>query len=86
MLTVVDSFKNAPLEYPADTERETNMHNTFGALVSSVDAVFQKYGVKEITAEIGDKVDVNTMLVETYVDGDEEGIITDIVRSGFLDD
>ena len=47
ILPVVDAFYTAPVEYPATTEKEENMHKSFGSLVSSIMIVFEKYGVKE---------------------------------------
>ena len=50
MLPLVDAFRNAPLLAPAVTEREQSMHKTYGALLDSILAVFQKYGYKEFEA------------------------------------
>ena len=49
MLPVVDSFRDAPVIAPANTEREAKMHESFGALLKGVLDVFNKYGTHSLT-------------------------------------
>jgi len=86
ILPVVDMFKNAPLENPAETERETNMHNTFGTLISSIMTVFQKYGVKEIVTQEGDILDSKNHEVDSVVFGEEDGVIVEVLKQGYIDE
>lgn len=50
MLPVVDAFRNAPLVALATTEREKNMHKSYGSLLSNILTVFGKYGYAEFSA------------------------------------
>ena len=47
MLPVVDSFRQSQEVAPPTTEREENMHKSFGSLLTGVLNVFDKYGFKE---------------------------------------
>ena len=47
MLPVVDSFREAKNVIPVVTEREANMHNSFGSLLTGILNIFDKYGFKE---------------------------------------
>lgn len=85
ILPVVDAFNAAPLEHPAETEREENMHKSFGSLVSSIMIVFEKYGVKEYSPDAGDKLDSYLHQVERVVEGDTDGVIQELLRPGYKD-
>lgn len=50
MLPVVDTFRSAPLLAPAVSEKEKNMHKSYGSLLSNILAVFGKYGYSEYHA------------------------------------
>lgn len=47
MLPVVDGFREAPIVAPASTERGHSIHKNFGALLTGILTVFEKYGFKE---------------------------------------
>jgi len=85
ILPVVDMFKNAPFEHPADTEREKNMHTTFGTLISSITNVFEKYGVKELVTEEGDTLNSINHQVDSVVLGEKDGVIVEVLKQGFVD-
>ena len=85
ILPVVDAFNAAPMDYPAETEREENMHKSFGSLVSSIMIVFEKYGVKEYSAEVGEKLDSSLHQVDRVVEGETDGISHEILRPGHKD-
>ena len=85
ILPVVDAFNAAPLDHPAETEREENMHKSFGSLVSSIMIVFEKYGVKEYSADAGDKLDSYLHQVDRVVEGDTDGVIQELLRTGYKD-
>lgn len=50
MLPVVDSFRHAREKSPPQTEREENMHVSYGSLLTGILTVFEKYGFKEFEA------------------------------------
>lgn len=50
MLPVVDAFRSAPVVAPANTEKEDNMHRSYGSLLGNILTVFQKYGYTEFIA------------------------------------
>ena len=86
MLPVVDAFEAAPIDAPSTTDKEKTMHETFGALRSSIDIVFQKYGVTKIVAVEGEQVDHTIHAIQETVDGESNGIITAILSTGYKDD
>lgn len=47
MLPVVDAFRTAPQLHPPTTEREVNMHKSFGPLLDGILTVFKKFGYNE---------------------------------------
>jgi len=85
ILPVVDAFNAAPINVPAETEREENMHKSFGSLVSSIMIVFEKYGVKEYVAEEGGKLDSYLHQVERVEEGEEDGKIIQALAPGYKD-
>ncbi len=85
ILPVVDAFNAAPINFPAETEREENMHKSFGSLVSSIMIVFEKYGVKEYVAEEGGKLDSYLHQVERVEEGEEDGKIIQALAPGYKD-
>ncbi len=87
MLPVVDSFRDATVIAPANTDREEKMHESFGALLKGVLNVFNKYGYQEYTAENGDKFDNNMHASESVeVNNDvDEGTIMANLKNGLKD-
>jgi len=85
MLDVVDKFRRAPKDVPAESERETNMHVSFGALLNGILAVFEKYGFKEVNVEVGAAIDPLTQEVEETDEGQAEGVVLRQLRSGWAD-
>jgi molecular chaperone GrpE (heat shock protein) len=85
MLDVVDKFRRAPKDVPAESERETNMHVSFGALLNGILAVFEKYGFKEVNVEVGAAIDPLTQEVEETDEGEAEGVVLRQLRSGWTD-
>ena len=61
------------------------MHKSFGSLVSSIMIVFEKYGVKEYSADAGDKLDSYLHQVDRVVEGDTDGVIQELLRPGYKD-
>ena len=84
MLDVVDGFRNAPLEFPGQTEREINMHKNFGSLVNGILMVFEKYGFSEINTSQGTPIDTEKMELGETVPGDV-GVVLATLRSGWVD-
>ena len=82
---MVDAFNAAPISYPAETEREENMHKSFGSLVGSIMIVFEKYGIKEYSAEIGEKLDSYLHEIDHVVIGESDGVIHEMLRPGHMD-
>ena len=86
MLDVVDGFRKAPDDFPAETERETNMHKNFGSIVNGVLQVFEKYGFKEISCPAGMPLDLETMeAVEGGGVGGGAMVVQSQLRSGWVD-
>ena len=46
---MVDAFRSAPNNTPAQTEKGDQMHKSFHSLLDSVLLVFSKYGFKEFS-------------------------------------
>jgi molecular chaperone GrpE (heat shock protein) len=85
MLDVVDKFRRAPKDVPAESERETNMHVSFGALLNGILSVFEKYGFKEVNVEAGAAIDPLIQEVEETDEGHAEGVVLRQLRSGWAD-
>ena len=85
MLPVVDEFRNAPKVHPATTERESNMHKSFGPLLDGILTVFKKFGYHEFVPSAGDKYDGQKHEATAVVPGDVDGLVVDVVKSGFAD-
>lgn len=85
ILPVVDSFREAPSLLAPTTEKEENMHKSYGSLLKSIVNVFDKYGYKEFAAEVGSKYDSNRHQVANVVEGKEDGIVVAALSSGMLD-
>ena len=73
ILPVVDAFNAAPVQFPAETEREESMHQSFGSLKNSIMIVFEKYGVKAYITEEGEKLDPLLHQVERVEEGEDDG-------------
>ena len=87
MLPVVDLFREAPTKAVANTEREEQMHKSFGSLLTSILTVFEKYGYKEFHPEIGTKYEPSKHQVnEMVVDPDNDGLILTTISSGWSSD
>lgn len=50
LLPILDKFRSTPQEIPAETKRETNMHESFNALLRSILVVIERYGYQETEA------------------------------------
>eukprot|EP01036_Dinobryon_divergens_P034136 gene34136-44107_t len=86
MLPVVDAFRKSREQAPPQTEREENMHKSFSSLLTGILNVFDKYGFKEFTPDVGSPLSPGKHQIvearEVEVDG---GLILECVRSGLLD-
>lgn len=87
MLPIIDSFRNTPLTIPADTETGQNMHTGFGALLTGILNVIDKYGFKEFVPDLGDLLDPVKHTVESVVEveGATDGTVSAVILSGFYD-
>ena len=87
MVPVVDSFRQAPIVAPAATEREENMHATFGSLLKLVLGVFEKYGYKLFDATVGEKYDAARFEVRDLVEvaEGEDGVVLSQTNCGIAD-
>jgi len=85
MLPVVDEFRNAPKVHPATTERESNMHKSFGPLLDGILTVFQKFGYVEFQPSVEDKYDGQKHEAVSVLVGDTDGLVVDVIKSGFAD-
>ena len=87
MLPVVDLFREAPTKAVANTEREEQMHKSFGSLLTSILTVFEKYGYKEFQADIGTKYEPSKHQVnEMIVDTENDGLIITTISNGWISD
>lgn len=85
MLPVVDEFRNASKVHPATTERETNMHKSFGPLLDGILTVFKKFGYNEFAPTVGDKYDGQKHEAVGVVAGEVDGLVVEVIKSGFAD-
>lgn len=85
MLPIVDSFRDAPLNVPAQNEKEEKMHSTFGSLLSAIMIQIEKFGFKEFSASPGDKLDASKHQVVSVEDDGTEGLVLSVTRPGMLD-
>lgn len=85
MLGVVDGFRQAPMDVPGDTEREQNMHKSFGALLNGILAVFEKYGFKEISPEVGTPIDPLLHEVRESAQEGAQGVVLRQISVGWMD-
>ena len=84
MLPVLDAFRAAPEQAPAETERESAMHKSFASLLDSLLVVFQKYGYTEFDAQLGSKLDARRHQIVHVEEQEEAGIILEVVRKGIV--
>jgi molecular chaperone GrpE len=84
LLPILDKFRTIAQEIPAETKRETNMHDSFNACLKSILIVIQRYGYEETEAAPGDTVDLSKHEIIGSEESDHEGVIS-TVRKGMLD-
>lgn len=87
MLPLVDAFRGAKTMSPNTAEKEKLMHDSFGALLTSVIVVFDKYGFKEFDAAKGEKLDSSKYaVVEVREDPKATGsTVIESTRPGMYD-
>jgi molecular chaperone GrpE (heat shock protein) len=85
MLPIIDAFRLAPINAPAETEKEEKMHAAFGALLNGVMVVIEKFGFKEYSPAVGDKLDALRMQIGEVEEDGTEGLVIRTIKPGMLD-
>lgn len=87
MLNVFDSLKLAIANEPAEDADETvkNIFEGSKITLNQLNSAFAKFSVKEISPEVGDKLDPNLHQAMSLVDSEDikSGCIITVIQSGF---
>ncbi len=87
MLNVFDSLKLATANEPAEDADETVKSIFEGSKITlnQLNSAFAKFSVKEISPEVGDKLDPNLHQAMSLVDSEDikSGCIITVIQSGF---
>lgn len=84
LLPILDKLRSTPKEIPAETKRETNMHESFNALLRSILIVIERNGYQETEAAPGEAMDHSKYEIVGEEESEEDGILS-TVRKGMLD-